>query len=60
MCPVTEARFWLSWRITSVLSCNAETRIDRFFTVANTSVLWSPTAEIAWDSLTSVARMSAP
>ncbi len=37
--PVTVARFWLSWRMSVVLSCNADTRIDRFLTVEKMSVL---------------------
>ena len=49
--PVTAARFWLSWRSRSLLSCSADTRIDRFLKVLNRSPLWSPSAEIACDSL---------
>ena len=44
----------------SVLSCSADTRIDRFLTVAKMSVLWSPSADNACDSLMTVSRMVAP
>ncbi len=37
--PVTDARFWLSCRIRFVLSCSADTRIDRFLIVEKMSVL---------------------
>ena len=36
---VTAARFWLRCRSKSPLSCNADTRIDRFFNVLNRSPL---------------------
>ena len=58
--PVTEARFWFSCRIRSPLLCSADTRIDRFFTVLNRSLLWSPSAETACESFMMVSRMVTP
>ncbi len=57
---VTDARFWLSWASRPLEPCSADTSRDRFFSVVNRSSLWSPSAEIAWESLMMVSRMVAP
>lgn len=58
--PVTDARFWFSRRISSVLSRNADTRVEMFLTLLNMSELWSASAETACDNLTTASRIAGP
>ena len=48
---VTAARLRFSCRSRPVLSCSADTSTDRFLMVEKMSLLWSPSAENACDSL---------
>lgn len=56
----TVARFWFSCSSRSALSRSAVTSVDRFFRVEKMSLLWSPSAETACESLIMASRMVGP
>ncbi|CAM3145810.1 hypothetical protein MYCO108962_01945 [Mycobacterium colombiense] len=57
---VTPARFWLNDASRSLLEYSADTSSCRLRTVLKMSSAWSPSAEIASDSLTTVSRAVSP
>src|SRR4029077_16205711 len=57
---VTLARFLLNEASKSLLEVSADTNSSRLRTVLKMSVLWSPSAETAWESLMTVSRAVSP
>ncbi len=57
---VTSARLVLNDASRSLLDDSADTSSCRFFTVPKMSVAWSPSAEAAWESLSTVSRAVSP